>query len=106
MLCVPSEHIPGKKFFRNPPETICPSRFSTGSSEEESAMNGYSKTITVLGAGSWGTALGHHLARAGHRVTLWGRDPEILNAIKTIHTNPKYFPGIELHHGLVTVVEF
>lgn len=32
----------------------------------------------VLGAGSWGTALAVHLGRLGHRVTLWGRRPEIV----------------------------
>jgi glycerol-3-phosphate dehydrogenase (NAD(P)+) len=30
-------------------------------------------TVSVLGAGSWGTALAVHLARLGHQVTLWGR---------------------------------
>jgi glycerol-3-phosphate dehydrogenase (NAD(P)+) len=29
--------------------------------------------VSVLGAGSWGTALAVHLARLGHQVTLWGR---------------------------------
>jgi len=30
-------------------------------------------TVSVLGAGSWGTALAVHLARLGHHVKLWGR---------------------------------
>ena len=30
----------------------------------------------VLGSGAWGTALALLLFRAGHRVTLWHRDPE------------------------------
>ena len=31
--------------------------------------------VTVLGAGGWGTALAVHLARVGHDVRLWARDP-------------------------------
>jgi glycerol-3-phosphate dehydrogenase (NAD(P)+) len=31
--------------------------------------------IAVIGAGAWGTALAIHAHRAGHRVTLWARDP-------------------------------
>ena len=33
--------------------------------------------IGVLGAGSWGTALAVHLARTGHDVRLWARDPAL-----------------------------
>lgn len=33
-------------------------------------------SVAVLGAGSWGTALGIHLARLGHGVRLWAREPE------------------------------
>jgi glycerol-3-phosphate dehydrogenase (NAD(P)+) len=33
------------------------------------------RSVTVLGAGSWGTALAVHLGRAGHDVRLWARDP-------------------------------
>ena len=29
--------------------------------------------IAIVGAGAWGMALAHHLARAGHPVRLWGR---------------------------------
>ena len=32
------------------------------------------RTIAVLGAGSWGTALAVHLGRVGHDVRLWARD--------------------------------
>lgn len=34
------------------------------------------KTIAILGAGSWGTAVAIHLAKGGHRVLLWGHTPE------------------------------
>ncbi|MFN8390434.1 MAG: NAD(P)H-dependent glycerol-3-phosphate dehydrogenase [Bdellovibrionota bacterium] len=54
------------------------------------------KTVAVLGAGSWGTALAHHLARVGHRTILWGRDPELLRVIGAEHRNPRYFPDLPL----------
>lgn len=56
--------------------------------------------ITVLGAGSWGTALAALMARHGHAVTLWGRDPKVAAAIDAQHENPRYLPGIALPPGL------
>ena len=42
----------------------------------------------MLGTGSWGTALAVHLARGGHDVLLWGRDPEVCAAIEATATIP------------------
>ncbi|MEV6314559.1 NAD(P)H-dependent glycerol-3-phosphate dehydrogenase [Streptomyces sp. NPDC051776] len=50
----------------------------------------------VFGTGSWGTAFAMVLADAGCEVTLWGRRPELAEAINTGHTNPDYLPGTEL----------
>ncbi|MEV6652878.1 NAD(P)H-dependent glycerol-3-phosphate dehydrogenase [Streptomyces sp. NPDC051219] len=50
----------------------------------------------VYGTGSWGTAFGMVLADAGCEVTLWGRRPELTDAINNGRTNPDYLPGIEL----------
>ena len=36
---------------------------------------------TVLGAGSWGTALAIQFARAGHPTVLWGRDTPAIDEI-------------------------
>ncbi len=52
--------------------------------------------ITVLGAGSWGTALGALVARHGHAVTLWGRDAQGTAGIDREHENRRYLPGIVL----------
>ncbi|WP_432247747.1 NAD(P)H-dependent glycerol-3-phosphate dehydrogenase [Streptomyces sanyensis] len=54
----------------------------------------------VLGTGSWGTAFGMVLADAGCEVVLWGRRPELAEAVNTTRTNPDYLPGIELPAGL------
>lgn len=56
--------------------------------------------IGVLGAGSWGTALAALMARHGHRVTLWGRDAAVIEAIDQQHENPRYLPGIALPDSL------
>ncbi len=48
--------------------------------------------MTVIGAGSWGTALAILLAREGHPTQLWGRDPEQLHAMRQAHRNLRYLP--------------
>ena len=48
------------------------------------------ETIAVLGAGSWGTALAIHLARVGHDVRLWARDPELVEQMIASRANPRY----------------
>jgi glycerol-3-phosphate dehydrogenase (NAD(P)+) len=46
--------------------------------------------VAVLGAGSWGTALAIHLARIGHDVQLWGRDPDVVLEIDRTRRNARY----------------
>jgi len=52
-------------------------------------------TISVIGAGAWGTALANASARAGRAVTLFGRDAAALDAMKQNGENPR-LPGIRL----------
>ncbi len=60
-------------------------------------MNGVSKDIAVLGAGSWGTALAVHFAGAGgHRVRLWARDAELAQRMARDRVNPEYLADVEL----------
>jgi len=56
--------------------------------------------ITVLGAGSWGTALAALIARHGYPVTLWGRDAVQVAAIDATHENARYLPGVALPETL------
>ena len=51
--------------------------------------------VTVLGAGAWGTAFGQVLADAGNKVTMWAIEPEIVDAINTLHQNPVRLPIVE-----------
>ena len=45
--------------------------------------------VAILGAGSWGTALAIELARSGHEVLLWGRDPEVAARIEADGRHPR-----------------
>ncbi len=54
------------------------------------------QSISVYGAGSWGTALAIHLARIGHDVHLWGRNREQMAAMRQTRSNEKYLPGVAL----------
>ncbi len=56
--------------------------------------------VTVLGAGSYGTALALCFARKGSPVCLWGRDAEQIEAMAKERENKRYLPGIELPEAL------
>ena len=60
----------------------------------ESIPGPISAPITVLGAGSWGTALAVLMAGNGFEVTLWGRDRTRLKAMRTARENVRYLPGV------------
>jgi glycerol-3-phosphate dehydrogenase (NAD(P)+) len=55
---------------------------------------------TVLGAGSWGTALAALLAGKGYTVTSWDKDQAVLEDIARHHRNDRYLPGIALPRTL------
>jgi glycerol-3-phosphate dehydrogenase (NAD(P)+) len=50
----------------------------------------------VMGAGSWGTTFAKLLCDAGGEVTLWGRRPELVDAVNERHENPDYLPDVPL----------
>jgi glycerol-3-phosphate dehydrogenase (NAD(P)+) len=59
------------------------------------------KTIGVLGAGSWGTALATHVGRIGHDVRLWARDATLAREIHARRANAVYLPDVELPSAVV-----
>jgi glycerol-3-phosphate dehydrogenase (NAD(P)+) len=63
-------------------------------------------TIAVLGAGSWGTALGVHLGRVGHSVRLWARDGALVNEMTSRRANSVYLPDVMLPDMLSVTPEF
>ena len=57
--------------------------------------------ISIIGAGSWGTALAQMLANGGHNVLIWARSAEITaREINESHSNESYLPGIKLHENI------
>jgi glycerol-3-phosphate dehydrogenase (NAD(P)+) len=56
--------------------------------------------IAILGAGSWGTALGVHLARTGHAVRLWARDDALASDMSRARVNRRYLPDVAFPDGL------
>ncbi|MEN8259310.1 MAG: NAD(P)H-dependent glycerol-3-phosphate dehydrogenase [Pseudomonadota bacterium] len=58
------------------------------------------KPVSVLGAGSWGTALAILIARNGHETVLWGHDPAQIETLRTTRINERYLPGVELPDSL------
>lgn len=52
--------------------------------------------VAIIGDGGWGTALAVHLARAGHRVRVWGPFPDVIEQIRTTNENRDYLPGVAL----------
>jgi len=60
----------------------------------------------VIGAGAWGTALAIAIARNGHEVILWGRDPDHVKAMADSRTNERYLPGLALPETLRLETDF
>jgi glycerol-3-phosphate dehydrogenase (NAD(P)+) len=59
--------------------------------------------MSVFGGGSWGTAMAHQLARRGHEVRLWAREPEVVEGINAQHRNPLFVSDLDLHPGIEAV---
>lgn len=57
--------------------------------------------LTVFGAGSWGCAMAHQLARRGHEVRLWAREREVADGVNREHRNPLFLSDQLLHPGIV-----
>ncbi len=53
-------------------------------------------TVSVIGAGSWGTALAQVYTKAGHHVTLWAREKEQADSLNKTRENLTYLPGYKL----------
>ncbi len=56
--------------------------------------------ISVIGAGAWGTALAQVAADAGRDVTIWAREPEVVESINATHENATFLSGVDLDRGI------
>ena len=56
--------------------------------------------ITVLGAGSYGTALAVALARNGHNTLIWGHQVDHIQRLQSDRENKTFLPGVTLPERL------
>ncbi|HZJ83912.1 MAG TPA: NAD(P)H-dependent glycerol-3-phosphate dehydrogenase [Syntrophomonadaceae bacterium] len=56
--------------------------------------------ITVIGAGSWGTAQAILLAKNRHQVSLWGRLEDNILEVEETRENKRFLPGVILPENL------
>ncbi|MCG8379413.1 MAG: NAD(P)-dependent glycerol-3-phosphate dehydrogenase [Proteobacteria bacterium] len=61
------------------------------------------KTVLVLGAGSWGTALALVLARNQHQVYLWDIDTDLVKDLQNNRSNERYIPSVKFPENLFPV---
>ncbi len=58
------------------------------------------RSICVLGAGAWGTALAVHLARNGSQPLMWGYLEKDVAAMQRDRENKRYLPGVPFPDSL------
>jgi glycerol-3-phosphate dehydrogenase (NAD(P)+) len=56
--------------------------------------------VSIVGAGTWGTALAWLAFRCGHSVRLWAREPEVVDSIENRRFNPLFLSDLQLPNGL------
>jgi glycerol-3-phosphate dehydrogenase (NAD(P)+) len=62
-------------------------------------------TISVLGAGSWGTALAVQAAKNGCQTLLWGHNQTHMSCLSKDQENKRYLPGIKLPKALTLTAD-
>lgn len=60
----------------------------------------YTASVSVLGAGSYGTALAIALSRNGHKTYLWGHNPQKMAQLAETRMNSEFLPDITFPEAL------
>lgn len=63
------------------------------------------KNIAIIGSGSWGVALGVHMARLGHNIKIWSFLEEEANLINNEH-KCKFLPEINIPNNIMATQNF
>lgn len=61
--------------------------------------------LSVVGAGSWGSALTLLASRCGHEILIWANDPEVARTINEDRRNPKHLPGAVFEDNVTATAE-
>ncbi|MEN9022877.1 MAG: 2-dehydropantoate 2-reductase N-terminal domain-containing protein, partial [Verrucomicrobiales bacterium] len=64
------------------------------------------KKASILGAGSWGTAISMLLAEKADEVFLWGRDAKAIHEINHKRVNRRYLPREEVPKNVTATTDF
>ena len=64
------------------------------------------KKASILGAGSWGTAISMLLAEKADEVFLWGRDAKAIHEINHKRVNRRYLPREEVPENVTATTDF
>jgi len=64
------------------------------------------ENISVMGAGSWGTALSKLLADTGREVKVWCYEKDVADGINNSHENHVFLPGFTLPENLKAFNDF
>ena len=56
--------------------------------------------VSIVGAGTWGTALAWLAFRCGHSVRLWAREPEVVEGINRDQRNPLFLSDVAVPASL------
>ena len=59
------------------------------------------KKVSVIGAGSWGSAFSVLLVNNGHEVTLWTHDPQEIEMLATKREQVEKLPGVKLPDNIM-----
>ena len=68
---------------------------------DPNSIYGKAITMTVVGAGSYGTSLAISLARNGANVVLWGHDAKHMARLDADRANQEFLPGIDFPDSLI-----
>jgi len=58
------------------------------------------KQTVIIGAGSWGTALGALWAKDGRPISLWGNNADRISRVQSSRENTEYLPGVQLAENI------
>lgn len=64
------------------------------------------KSISIIGAGAWGTALAQVIANEGKDVTLWARNFDFASEINVLRENKSYLSGYTLSERITATSDF
>jgi glycerol-3-phosphate dehydrogenase (NAD(P)+) len=62
-------------------------------------------SVSIVGAGGWGTALAILVAKNGYDVCLWCRNPEFARLLDRDRNNDRYLPGVSIPRSIVITSE-